>query len=122
MSEIQSLTPFRLEECPDEIVLEIFQYVQPIDLHSFTGHNLRINNIVRDTKLNVVIQYPEDEEDLNYLKTFLPNQFIRLELRYTWDAFDINAFEELRSLTLDCDHLSEYQLDQVSLTILYSSS
>jgi len=122
MSDILSLTPFRFEEFPDELLLEIFRYVKPVDLHSFTGHNRRINNVIRDVKLNINIQYPEDEADFYYLTVFLPNQFIHLELQYRWKAFNISLFEELRSLTLNCDYLSTDQFDQVSLMTLYDFS
>ncbi len=117
MSDIVSVTPFRFEEFPDEILLEIFKCVEPVDLHSFFGHNRRFNNIIQDIKLNIVIQYPEYEnEDFNYLSCLLPKQFIRLELQYSWDELDLNTFKELRSLTVNCNSLSEQQFDQVSVT------
>jgi hypothetical protein len=117
MSDITSSTPLRLEALPDEILLEIFRYIKPIDLVNLKGHNQRLNNVVRDVKLNIVIAYPEedDEKDLEYLMKFSPKQIIYLELRYGWKAFDLNVFQELRSLTLNCTYLSKNQLDQVSL-------
>ncbi len=123
MSDNQSLTPFRFEEFPDEILLEVFKYVKPVDLHSFFGHNQRMNNLVRDVKVSVVIEYPEyEDENFDYLAILLPKQFIRLELQYTWDAFDIYKLNELRSLTINCVCLSECQLDQVSFTTFYDFS
>jgi hypothetical protein len=109
------ITPNQLEVLPDEIFLEIFKYVKPIDLHSFIGLNLRINNVIKDVQLNVVICAEGREENFDYLKSFLPKQIIRLELRYEWEAFDINVLNELRSLTVDYNCLSENQRDQVSL-------
>jgi hypothetical protein len=106
--------PSRLEILPDEILLEVFKYIEPIDLRSFVGHNQRMNNVIKDVKLNMIIEYPDaGEEDFDYLKSFLPNQFIRLELRYRWKALSLNVYVELRSLKLDCDYLSEHQFDQV---------
>jgi len=97
--------------------------MEPVDLHSFMGQNRRIDNVIRDVKLNIVIQHPLlREENLNYLSSFLPNQFIRLDLDGDWEAFDISLFKELRSLKLDCNGLSEEQFDQVSLITLYDSS
>ncbi len=123
MSDILSSTPFPFEKFPGEILLEIFKYMEPVDLHSFMGHNRRIDNVIRDVKLNIVIQHPLlREENLNYLSSFLPNQFIRLDLNGGWEAFDISLFKELRSLKLNCNELSEEQFDQVSLITLYGSS
>ncbi|CAF3466402.1 unnamed protein product [Rotaria socialis] len=117
MSNIISSKPSRLELLPNEILFEIFKYVKPIDLHRFVGCNQRFNNIISDVKLSVDIQYPgeeeEDEEDFNYLKRFHPNQFIRLELRCRWGAFNLHLFTELRSLKIDCNYLSENQFNQV---------
>jgi len=118
MTDIAPSISNRLEILPDEILLEIFKYVKPIDLHSFIGLNLRFNNVIQDVQLNVVIDAEEEEENYDYLKSFLPNQIIRLELRYEWEAFDINVLKELRSLTVDYTCLSENQFDQVSLTSL----
>lgn len=122
MSDITSLTSTRLEELPDEILLKVFKYVKSIDLHSFIGHNLRINNVIKDVQLNIVICPEEEEENLDRLRSFPPNQVIRLELNYEWDTFDINVFKWLRSLTINCQFLSENQLNQVSLISSYCLS
>ncbi|CAF3865402.1 unnamed protein product [Rotaria sordida] len=115
MSDIIPRTFFRLEGLPDEILLEIFKYLKPIDLLSFKGHNQRLNHIIRDVKLHIILQYSEedDEKDLDYFINFSPEQVICLKLHYGWRAFDLNLFQELRSLTLDCTYLSNNQLDQV---------
>jgi hypothetical protein len=108
-----SISP-QLEALPDEILLEIFKYIKPIDLHSFLGHSQRIDNVLGDVKLNIVIQYPQDK-DLDYLMSFRPTQFIRLELDYRWNAFDLYSYSELRSLKLNGMYLRNDQFDQVSL-------
>jgi hypothetical protein len=46
---------------------------------------------------------------------FPPEQIIRLELSYGCKACDLNVFQELRSLVLNCIYLSKSQLDQISL-------
>ncbi|CAF1086372.1 unnamed protein product [Rotaria sordida] len=100
MNNILSSTSHRLEILPDEIFLEIFKYLKPIDLHSFIGHNLRINNIIHGS--------------------FLPNQFIRLELCYPCEALDLHSYTQLRSLKFDCIFLLEQQFDQVlTVTLPY---
>lgn len=105
----------RFEQLPNEILLQIFGYVRANDLHGFFGQNQRLNDMINDMKLNVVIEEPVyDDEDWNCLKIFLPKQFIRLELRSVWNDFDLNVFQDLRSLSLDSCYLSENQFDQVS--------
>jgi hypothetical protein len=118
MSDITPTTQHCLENLPDEILLTIFQYVKPIDLLSFKGHNQRLNNVIHDIKLSIVLQHPEedvDEKEFYYLTNFLPAQVMYLEVCYRWETLDLNAFQELRSLTLNCTYLSKNQLDQVSL-------
>ncbi|CAF3732731.1 unnamed protein product [Rotaria sordida] len=58
MNNILSSIPNRLEILPDEIFLEIFEYLKPVDLISFIGHNQRINNIIHDV-LTVRLPYLE---------------------------------------------------------------
>lgn len=120
MSDITPTTSLHLEVLPDEILLEIFQYIKPIDLLAWKGQNQRLNNIIRDVKLNIVTEYPEDaddESDLGYLTNFSTEQVISLDLCYGWKAFKLNMFQELCSLTLNCTSLSKDQLDQVRLMI-----
>ena len=117
MSDIAPRTFFRFESLPYEILMEIFQYLEPIDLLCFKGHNQRLNHLIQDVKLHINLQYLEqdDEKDLDYLTSFSSEQIICLQLHYGWRAFDLHLFQELRSLTLDCNYLSSNQLDQVSL-------
>ena len=114
MTDIKPKIPCGLEEIPDEILLEIFKYMKPIDLHSFVGLNQRMNHVVHDVKLSAVIEYSDDEdEDFNYLSSFQPKQFIYLEILHIWETFQMNHFEELRSLSLNCNYLSGDQFEQV---------
>jgi hypothetical protein len=82
MSDITLKTKHRLEALPDEILLEIFQYIKPTDLLSFKDHNQRLNNVIRDVKLNIVVSYltENDEKDLDYFLKFTPEQVICLKL------------------------------------------
>jgi hypothetical protein len=113
MSDSLSLNQLQLEVFPDELFLEIFQYVDPIDLRSFKGLNARINGIIQALKVNIVVQCQEKNE-FDYLSIFAPAQISRLEIRYYCLSLNLNVMTELRSLTLDCTFLSKEQLDQVS--------
>jgi hypothetical protein len=114
MSDIR---PLKLEALPDEIFLEVFKYVDPVDLHSFSELNHRLHRIVRDVKVNVVIHWQEEEE-LACLASLIPTQIICLEMRDYWLSFDLMKMVELRSLTIDCTYLSSQQLNQVRLFYL----
>jgi len=112
MSDSVSSNQLQLEVLPDELFLEIFQYVEPIALHSFKGLNKRINCIIQALKVNIVVQCQETDE-FDYLSIFAPTQIIRLEIRNYCLSLNLNNMTELRSLTLDCTYLSKEQLDQV---------
>jgi len=113
MSDNLSSNQLQLEVLPDELFLEIFQYVEPITLHSFKGLNKRINCIIQALKVNIVVQCQEEDE-FDYLSIFAPAQIIRLEIRNYCLSLNLNIMTELRSLTLDCTYLSKEQLDQVT--------
>ncbi|CAF1130442.1 unnamed protein product [Rotaria sordida] len=113
MNSIQTSSLHWLEMFPDEIFLEIFKYVKPIDLHSFIGHNQRINNIIRDVKLNIIIEFLHKEDDLTYLMSFLPHQFIHLELNIAWKVLDLHSYTRLRSLKINHYGLSKSELDHI---------
>lgn len=117
MSDSTTRTVSRLESLPDEILLEIFKYLEPMDLLSFKGHNQRLTHVIRDVKLSIILQYSgeDEEENPSRLTNFGPEQVIYLKLHYGWRDLNLNLFHELRSLTLDCLYLSNNQLDQVSL-------
>ena len=117
MSGIQPSNPLKLEAFSDEIFLEIFNYVDSIDLQSFSQLNHRLDRIVRDVKVSIVIQWQEEEEERARLTSFIPIQIIHLEMRDYWSSFDLNKITELRSLTLDCTYSLREQVKQVSLRL-----
>ncbi|CAF1207224.1 unnamed protein product [Adineta steineri] len=112
MSDISVSVQLRLEVLPDELFLEIFQYLDPVDLRSFKGLNRRIDCVIQATKVNVVVQ-SQKQNDLDYLLSLVPTQIIRLELRGSWSPLSLSTMTELRSLTLDCASLSRRQLCQI---------
>ncbi|CAF4441827.1 unnamed protein product [Rotaria socialis] len=113
MSDSLSSNLFQLEGTPNELLLEIFQYVNPIDLRSFEGLNKRINCIIQALKVNIVVRCQEKDE-FNYLSIFTPTQIVRLEIRNYCLPLKLNVMTELRSFTLDCTYLSNEQLDQIT--------
>jgi hypothetical protein len=117
MSDALPPTKLQLEVLPDELFLEIFQYVGPVGLHSFKGLNNRIDYIIQEVKVNIVVEY-QQEDDSGYLSSFAPTQIIRLEIREYWSSLNLSRMTELRSLILDCAYLSKEQLDQVISMIL----
>ncbi|CAF1351794.1 unnamed protein product [Adineta ricciae] len=107
-----SSSRLRLEVLPDELFLEIFQYVDPVDLCSFKGLNRRIDGIIEAVRVNIAVQWQEDYE-LDYISSFTPTQIIRLEIHREWPLLNLHTLPELRSLTLDCNCLSKEQMNQI---------
>lgn len=124
MNDITSTTPLRLEDLPDEILLEIFQYIEPIDFINLKGHNQRLNNVVQDVKLGFVTNCPHDDIDTIALNSCLKTNSFSLSLPYCWHnfywrwiQFDSNMFENLRSLQLHCGYALNNHLEHVSCII-----
>ncbi|CAF2455034.1 unnamed protein product [Rotaria sp. Silwood2] len=113
MNDRLSSNQLQLEVLANELFLEIFQYIDPIDLRSFKGLNKRINCIIQALKVNFVVQCQEKDE-FNYLSIFTPAQIVCLKIRNYCLSLNLNTMTELRSLTLDCTYLSKEQLDQVT--------
>ncbi|CAF3866642.1 unnamed protein product [Rotaria magnacalcarata] len=119
MSNSLSSNQLQLEENPNELLLEIFQYVDPIDLCSFKGLNKRINCIIQALKVHIVVRCQETDE-FSYLSIFTPTQIVRLEIRNYCLPLNLNMMTELRSFTFDCTYLSKEQLDQITKIRLLS--
>jgi hypothetical protein len=113
MSDNVSSNRLQLEAFPDEIFLEIFQYVDPIDLRSFKGLNKRINCIIQAVKINIVMQR-QMKDEFDYLSIFSSSQIIRLKILNDCLSLNLNNMTELRSLTLDCAYFSKEQINQVN--------
>lgn len=116
MSGNLSINPLRLEVFPDELFLEIFQYVDPIDLRNFKGLNKRIDCIIDAVKVNIEVHTQEDC-DRNYISSFASTQIIRLEICDYGPSLNFGEMVELRSLILDCSYLFNGRLSQVTSTI-----
>lgn len=116
MSDSLPSNRLQFEEMPDELLLEIFQYVDPIDLRSFKGLNKRISGIIESVKVNILIQH-DHAYDLDLISNFTSTQIIRLEVHKNCLSMNLYTMTELRSLTFGCIHLSKEQQHQVTSTV-----
>ena len=112
MSDSLRSTKSQLETLPNELFLEIFQYVAPTVLWHFKHLNKRIDSIIGVTKINLEVRHRKD--DLGYLSSFTSSQIIRLEIRNGRSFLNLNTMAELRSVTLDFMYLSSRQRKQVT--------
>ncbi|CAF1536706.1 unnamed protein product [Adineta ricciae] len=112
-----STNQLQLETFPDELFLEIFQYIEPIDLYNFKGLNKRIDCLVQCVKLNIFINLFNDCK-LDYISSFSPTQIIHLQIFRSWPSMNLHRMTEIRSLTFDCIYLPKEQIDQIIETNL----
>ncbi|CAF1347234.1 unnamed protein product [Adineta steineri] len=109
----------RLELLPNELFIEIFEYMDSDDLRNFKGLNKRIDLIIEGLKINVNTHRMETVNTI-FLSAFDSSQIIRLEMRNRWSSMNLTSMMELRSLTLDCGCLTREQVDQMTtLTLPY---
>ncbi|CAF4232491.1 unnamed protein product, partial [Adineta steineri] len=101
----------RLELLPNELFIEIFEYMDSDDLRNFKGLNKRIDLIIEGLKINVNTHRMETVNTI-FLSAFDSSQIIRLEMRNRWSSMNLTSMMELRSLTLDCGCLTREQVDQ----------
>ncbi|CAF1546574.1 unnamed protein product [Adineta ricciae] len=96
MNDSLSSNQLRLEVLPDELFLEIFQYVNPIDLCNLKGLNRRIDGIIDAVRMNITVQWKEDQ------------------MHGKWPSLlYLHTLTELRSLTLNCRCFLKEQRDQI---------
>ncbi|UJR12782.1 hypothetical protein I4U23_016956 [Adineta vaga] len=119
MSDSLSTNQLRLEVLPDELFLEIFQYVDPIDLYNIKGLNKRIDSIIKAVKVNIVVE-EQEYYDLDYISSFAPTQIIRLEMYSSTPSLNLHEMTELRSLTLNCNYLWQEQSEQIAKIVKIS--
>lgn len=87
---------FCIEDLPDELLLDIFFYLSPIDLFlSFAYLNHRFDSILCDQSIQLAIQITNH----NYTKIdYFAKYFTHLYI--STDQIDIRYFNNIRSLTL----------------------
>jgi hypothetical protein len=85
-----------LEDLPDELLLDIFSYLSPIDLFiSFAHLNNRFDSILCDQSIQLGIQITNrNYTELNYFSDYFTQLYIGT------DEIDIRHFNNIRSLTL----------------------
>jgi len=85
-----------IEDLPDELLLDIFSYLSPIDLFlSFAYLNHRFNSILCDQSIQIAIQITNN----NYTKLdYFADYFTHIYICH--DQIDIRLFNNIRSLTL----------------------
>lgn len=98
------------EHCPNEILLEIFDYLSLCDLiRAFVNLNQRWTNLLFSSNIHVRILYPDDFEqktiNQNYLLQSLNNHRYLSRLRLTHDRIPPHQtfinYSHIRSLILD---------------------
>lgn len=106
----------RLEIFPDELFLELFSYISPIELYTiWYGLNHRLNAILRSVQIsfdlteNTIVNH----EILNYFS----QQIIYMGLYVSYDLLDFKKFPNLRSLVIDTI-LTNEQLQSIQPDIL----
>ncbi|CAF1192410.1 unnamed protein product [Adineta steineri] len=109
----------RLELLPNELFIEIFQYIDSTDLRNFKGLNKRIHDIIEALRIDINVHRMETV-NTTFLSAFNPSQIIRLDMRNPWSSMNLTSMMKLRSLTLDCGCLTRKQVDQMTtLTLPY---
>ena len=102
--------PFQLEDFPNEILLEIFDYMRLNDLiRAFYNLNARFNSILFSSNIHLHILYPDDMEtnsnNQKLLTDLIINQRFISRLRLTHDRDIPNKnfinLSHIRSLILD---------------------
>ncbi|CAF1163755.1 unnamed protein product [Rotaria sp. Silwood1] len=91
----------RFELMPDELIIEIFQYIFLMDLfNGFVNLNFRLNFLLRYVHLGVYLHQNEDinKSLLNALYYF-SKQIIYIHINYN-PLLDLKYFSNLRSLTI----------------------
>ncbi|CAF4047201.1 unnamed protein product [Rotaria sordida] len=94
-----------LELFPDELFLELFSFINPIDLyHGFINLNSRLNNILNDIRICIHIINDDQYEDYQACLNHFAYQIIYLAIDCHWSrlSYNINlqSFVNLRSLYL----------------------
>jgi hypothetical protein len=79
-----------IEYLPDELWLEIFEYIPYIDLfRCFTGLNKRINDILSSKRIKLQIKSNNHYQKFVPLIKLLPEYIIGLSIKYNDQDIDI---------------------------------
>lgn len=101
----------RLEIFPDELFLDLFSYIPPIDLyHVWNGLNRRLSAIIRSVRISfdLVENTDANTRALNYFS----QQIVYIRLRLPYQSLDLRQFRNLHSLIVDTK-LTKRQIDSI---------
>lgn len=89
----------RFELLPDEILIEIFEYLPIVDLYNgFVNLNFRFNLLLRDVHLGIIFDQSIDDNFINAVNYF-SKEIVYIHLEYNpWINF--KCFSNLRSLII----------------------
>jgi len=108
--------PSRLEIFPDELFLDLFSYIPPIELyHVWNGLNHRLNAILHSVQIS--FDLIENTDDNNHVLNYFSQQIVYIHLRTSYKSFNLKQFSNLRSLIIDTK-LSKEQFELIQPNIL----
>jgi len=106
----------RLEILPDELFLDLFSYIPPIELYYvWNGLNNRLNAILRSVQISIDLF--ENTNDNNHVLNYFSQQIVYIHLYVSYESLDLKKFSNLRSLIIDIK-LTEEQLHSIQPNFL----
>jgi hypothetical protein len=108
--------PSRLEIFPDELFLDLFSYISPIELYYIWNNlNHRLSAIIRSVRIS--FDFIENTIDNNRVLNYFSQQIIYIRLCISNELLDLKQFQNIRSLIIDTK-LTKDQLNSIQPTIL----
>ena len=98
----------RLEILPNELLIEVFQYLNCRTLREFQRLNQRFKSIISCLNVSFVLQ--DGSDDLN---AFNPTRIVRVEMNFYCQSLNFQHMSNLRSLSLDYTYMTNEQIIQV---------
>ncbi|UJR16951.1 hypothetical protein I4U23_003849 [Adineta vaga] len=122
-----------LEIFPDELFLELFSFIQPIDLYrGFINLNSRINHILNDTYICIHIINDDNSHDSQACLNYFAHQIIYLSIdcHPSCLSYEISllSFPNLRSLHLplptdqQCDEITPINLPFLTKLTIHNNA
>lgn len=101
----------RIEIFPDELFLELFSYIAPLDLYrSWLNLNNRLRSITRSVKISFDLF--ENSSDVVETLNFFCSQTVYIHFHTSCPSLNLKNFFNLRTLTIDVI-LSREQLESI---------
>ena len=123
--------PTRLEIFPDELFLELFSYILPVELcHTWHGLNARFNAVLRSVRISFDL-YEHSDAATHALNHFA-QQTVYIHLHSYYASLNLKQFPNLRSLAIDVKPTDEQidcirpqilpQLERLTFSVWWTSS